>query len=113
MVNTSTLGYYTDCSQTGSFFWDFGDGTTTFSTTNDNQSHTYNAPGTYTVTLSASNACNVDAPSIYTQEVCIEEPPSPSFTTSPDGCVPFTISPVNTSSIGSVCTGIYLDDGHY
>ena len=103
MVNTSTLGYYTDCSQTGSFFWDFGDGTTTFSTTNDNQSHTYNAPGTYTVTLSASNACNVDAPSIYTQEVCIEEPPSPSFTTSPDGCVPFTISPVNTSSIGEVC----------
>jgi PKD repeat protein len=36
-----------------SWLWDFGDGTTS---TGQNPSHTYSTPGTYTVTLTATNA---------------------------------------------------------
>ncbi|MCE3279507.1 MAG: hypothetical protein K0S44_1698 [Bacteroidetes bacterium] len=44
-TNTSTLS--------NSYVWDFGDGSPSVSSTNP--SYTYNAPGTYTVTLIASN----------------------------------------------------------
>jgi PKD repeat protein len=40
-----------------SWSWDFGDGGTS---TAQNPSHTYNTAGTYTVTLTASNACGSD-----------------------------------------------------
>lgn len=53
------------------YSWDFGDGTTG---TGANVSHTYAEPGTYTVTLTASNASGTDTQSItLTAEECIAE----------------------------------------
>ncbi len=40
-----------------SYYWDFGDGNTS---TLENPSHTYAAPGTYYVSLNASNSCDGD-----------------------------------------------------
>ena len=40
------------------WLWDFGDGNTS---TQENPSHTYASPGTYTVCLTASNACETDS----------------------------------------------------
>lgn len=49
----------TSCNTNASFVWDFGDGST--STDRDPPCHKYKAAGTYTVTLSASNAgCGSD-----------------------------------------------------
>lgn len=110
-INYSTMGYYNQCAESGIFVWDFGDNTTVTSTTNDNQSHTYTAPGTYTVTLTASNACNLNNPSVFTQDVCIEEPPTVQFTADPfTGCAPFTLNTINNSVVGDVCNINYLWD---
>ena len=50
---------FTDTSSNGptSWSWDFGDGATS---TEQNPSHTYSTPGTYTVTLTASNSAGSD-----------------------------------------------------
>jgi len=56
-----------------SFHWDFGDG----STSDDaNPAHNYEADGTYTVILIATNACSSDT---ATQEVSILLPPTASW----------------------------------
>ncbi len=108
-INTSELGYYTNCAQNGTFIWDFGDGSApVFSFTNDNQSHPYSDPGTYTVTLESYNACNNGDPNIFTQEVCIEEPPVVAFDAGPlIGCAPFTMTTTNNSVVNNVCTILY------
>jgi PKD repeat protein len=50
---------FTDLSQeAGSWEWDFGDGSTA---NGSNPSHTYNVPGTYTVSLTVSNALGSDS----------------------------------------------------
>ena len=106
-INTSSVGYGNNCAELNSFFWDFVDGVTLFSATNDNQSHTYNAPGTYTVTLTSYNFCNQDDPNVFTQEVCIEEPLSPDFiwgaTSESNGCVPFSFAAINTTVNPEIC----------
>ncbi|WP_222265529.1 PKD domain-containing protein [Modestobacter marinus] len=56
-----------------SWAWDFGDGTTA---TTQNPSHTFTAPGTYTVTLTASNAAGTSAP--FSQTVTVTAAPTPS-----------------------------------
>jgi len=62
---TPTTGYapltvdFTDLSTNAtSWSWDFGDGVGT--STQQNPSYTYNDPGTYTVSLTATNACGSD-----------------------------------------------------
>ncbi|MDX1545568.1 MAG: PKD domain-containing protein [Rhodothermales bacterium] len=47
----------TEGDQPITYLWDFGDGTTS---TQQNPTHTYGEPGTYTVTLSVSNAAGTD-----------------------------------------------------
>ena len=44
-----------------SFLWNFGDGSTSPAT---HPVHTYDAPGTYTVTLTATNSCGVSSKSV-------------------------------------------------
>ncbi|MEO0724788.1 MAG: PKD domain-containing protein, partial [Bacteroidota bacterium] len=69
------------------YFWDFGNGETSME---ENPSVTYDEPGTYTITLSATNECDDD---IVTQTIEVIFPVSPSFTVNgANGCVPFTTS---------------------
>ena len=83
--------------------FDFGDGATQFSATNDNQSHTYNAPNLYGNPTSY-NFCNVDDPNVFTQEVCIE--PFTGFylgsTSESNGCV-FLFAAINTTVNPEIC----------
>ncbi|MEM7655381.1 MAG: PKD domain-containing protein, partial [Bacteroidota bacterium] len=82
-----------------SFTWTFGDpgaGTNDTSTLQF-PSHIYPGPGTYPVTLTASNnACGARS---ITQNVVIDEIPEAAFTTSgPDNCVPATFTFTNGST---------------
>lgn len=54
-----TVNFINNSSGASTFFWDFGDGNTLNTTDNiDTVSHTFITPGTYTVTLHASNGCS-------------------------------------------------------
>jgi gliding motility-associated-like protein len=55
--------------------WDFGDGGTS---TQQNPTHQYNAPGTYTVTMTVTteDGCNA----IHSEEIIVSAIPDPSFT---------------------------------
>jgi len=76
------------------WLWDFGDGSTS---TQQNPAHTYTDPGTYTVTLTVSNAAGSDT-AIKVGYIVVEAPPQPSpptadFSASPtSGTAPLTVS---------------------
>ncbi|SDC49405.1 PKD domain-containing protein [Geodermatophilus telluris] len=67
---------FTDTSTGGptSWAWDLGDGTTA---TTREVAHTYTAPGTYTVRLTATNAVGESAPATATVTVTAPPPPPP------------------------------------
>ena len=71
--NTSTTN---PANQTMSYQWNFGDGQTS---NQQSPSHTYNTPGNYNVTLTASCG-NGTCTSTKTQSVSIFSPPTASFT---------------------------------
>ncbi len=84
-TNTSTNGT--------SYSWNFGDGN---SSTQSNPTHNYAADGTYTVVLTATNACGT---STFSQAVVIITAPTAGFTATPtSGCGPLTVQFTNTSS---------------
>jgi PKD repeat protein len=61
--------------------WDFGDGSTA---TSSNPSHTFDKPGTYTVSLTVSNAAGSDiSTTVITAKDPDDKPPSGSFTVAP------------------------------
>lgn len=101
-TNTSIAGFNASCASTTLYTWAWGDGspnTTVF--TNAAQTHTYTSPGTYTVTLTASNSCG---PSSESHDVCIENPPVPSFTATPlTGCAPLNVNTTNTTTTANTC----------
>ena len=74
-TNNSILG--------DTFYWDLGDGTTS---TILNPTHTYETPGTYTVSLTVidSNTCNVS--STYEQTITVEEQSKADFSILLEGC---------------------------
>ncbi|MFN0032668.1 MAG: PKD domain-containing protein [Flavobacteriales bacterium] len=102
-TNTSIPGYNSSCLQTGTYTWNFGDGSPNVVVTSlASQSHVYTATGTYTVTLTATNACGN---SVVTQDVCIEAAPVPIMTVLPtSGCVPLNITTDNTSTSLNTCS---------
>ena len=57
VTNTSTPGYGFNCNQITTWLWNFGDpgGANNTSTLETPPCHTYSTPGTYTITLTASN----------------------------------------------------------
>ncbi len=76
-----------------SWSWDFGDGNTS---TEQNPSHTYDAAGTYTVSLTASNSCGDDTQT-KADYITVTEPPCNApvadFTGSPtSGTAPLSVS---------------------
>jgi PKD repeat protein len=76
-----------------SYAWNFGDGGTSGAT---NPTHTYLNDGTYTVTLTAINACGATT---ATQTVTIVTPPTANFTTTNStGCAPLSVQFTSTSS---------------
>jgi len=89
-TNTSTNGL--------TYFWDFGDGTTT---TTFSPTHTFNSAGVFTVTISAANS-NACFRTNDTARLLIQVDTNviiPGFTYQlTDSCGPYTASFVNTSS---------------
>lgn len=99
--NLSQLGFNSSCAATTLFTWNFGDGTTQTAFSLTNPTHVYTTPGTYTVTLTASNNCSTTT---HEEIVCIEQPPTPDFTLTPDtACVPFAAVTTNLSSLLNTC----------
>lgn len=97
-VNQTVPGYGFNCSTATTWLWDFGDGTTSPAL---NPCHVYTVPGTYAVTLSATNYCGT---TFFADSVCINAPPASAFT--PDnltGCAPFAVSVTNQSSTLNTC----------
>ena len=52
MCNNSPISFINTSTGASSYYWDFGDGNNSTAT---NPTHVYNTPGTYTVTLYATN----------------------------------------------------------
>ena len=102
-INTSETGSGLNCSASVNFVWDFGDGSSTVITTGyESVNHTFVNPGTYTVTLTGDNfSCDE---SFYSQDICIEPPLNPTFTSNnTEGCAPFNISINNTTNLTDQC----------
>ena len=92
-VNGYTANFTNATSGATSYQWNFGDGGTSVE---PNPSHVYSNAGTYTVVLTATNACGT---STSTQVVTIVAPPVAAFTASPiSGCDSLTVQFTNTSA---------------
>ncbi len=76
-----------------SWFWNFGDGNTS---TAQNPTHTYTAPGYYTVTLTTQNASGCSGFAFKTQYIHITNPTLSVAGLPGGGCLPFTFSPITT-----------------
>ena len=76
-----------------SYNWNFGNGN---SSTQANPVYTYPADGTYTVVLTATNACGSTT---ATQTVVVVTPPTAGFTaTNTTGCAPLSVQYTSTAS---------------
>ncbi len=95
-VNGLTVNF-TNLSQGGtSYHWNFGDGSTS---TQINPSHTYDEDGSYSVILTAINACGSD---VYSQFLQIITLPWAYFVADQtSGCDPFEVLFINLSSNNS------------
>jgi PKD repeat protein len=82
--------------------WNFGDpGSATNTATVQNPTHTYATPGTYTVTVTATDDLGVRASA--TQTVTVDAPPAASFTASPTFTTPATFDASgSTDSVGTI-----------
>lgn len=81
------------------YSWDFGDG---FSDQIPNPVHTYNTPGTYSVTLTVTNANGQADFELKTAYIIVKPAPTASFSVNGLGCtVPLTVSFTNTGSSGT------------
>ncbi|HEY8403206.1 MAG TPA: PKD domain-containing protein, partial [Flavobacteriales bacterium] len=111
-TNLTIPGYNQGCNASTTYLWDFGDPASGANNTSTlaNPTHTYSAPGTYTVTLTASNGGNPQlacSPTTITKTICIEGPPTPHFVlSSNEGCVPMTLDMSNTSTTTNSCNAI-------
>ncbi len=88
--------YFTDTSQGNitSWFWDFGDGTTSIL---QNPSHTYTNPGSYSVSLvvTTNNSCR---DTLVIDSLINILGPTGTFTAVPDkGCIPLTVTLIANS----------------
>jgi len=93
-----------------SWSWDFGDGG---GSTSQDPSYTYNTAGTYTVVLTATNACGSDAATkvdYITVDPCV--PPTADFSGSPtSGTVPLAVNFTDLSTGASSWSWDFGDGG--
>jgi PKD repeat protein len=89
-----------------SWSWDFGDGDTS---TAQNPQHAYASPGTYTVTLVATNACGASA--AVSKDVAILEVPAASFTHDAPKCKGQSVQFTNASSASATGWSWNFGDG--
>ncbi len=91
---TGTISNFTNTSlDATSYSWDFGDGNNSNSS---DPSHDYGADGTYTVVLTATNACGTD---MFTQTVLISNLPTAGFGSNVNsGCADLEVSFTDQSS---------------
>jgi PKD repeat protein len=79
-----------------SWSWNFGDSNTSLQ---EDPSHTYSAPGNYTVTLTVTTQSGCNGTVTIPGLIVVDNLPSPSFTVVQDtGCSPFTAQFNNTST---------------
>lgn len=94
------LAHFENTSQGGmEFLWDFGDGNTS---TDDSPTHLYSTPGTYTVTLTASdpNSCNLTDQ--ITRTITVRSGPTAAFSFQPVQPVENTFTEFTNASVGAV-----------
>jgi gliding motility-associated-like protein len=101
--NKSVYGFGSNCSESGRFTWNFGDGTSTASSAElSSPNHIYDTPGNYTITLSATSFCG---PIEITKQICIEPEITPTFSVDKEtGCIPFNLSTTNTTDETALCS---------
>lgn len=75
----------------GTVVWDFGDGT---SSTQNNPTHTYTTAGSYTVSLTVTNAAGCSQTITQTDTIRIELPQVAILGLPRNGCAPVAIAPV-------------------
>ncbi len=91
-ANGLLVNFANSSSGAATFLWEFGDGQTS---TEQSPSHTYAAPGSYAVTLTASGPCGT---AVSTQTVVPTAAPTADFSASPTtGCGPMTVNFTNNS----------------
>ncbi len=105
-TNTSTPASNESCLESTFYEWNFGDGSSIYSTTAagtpNPPCHTYTSSGKYTVTLTTYGYCGT---SIKTGEICIEPSLIPNFTLAESsGCSPQTITATNTTVETNSCS---------
>lgn len=106
-TNQTVAGYWTNCSTTTQYTWNFGDPASGSNNTSSqtNPCHQYTTPGTYTVSLTASNPCGTTTTS---KQVCVSAPAAPAFNL--DGsviCTGTTVTATNTSNAVTCTTPGY------
>ena len=91
-----TVAFTATCSETTSYLWTFGDGSTS---TAQNPSHTYATPGTYTVTLTGTNLYGSTVTTRTDYITATHVPPVASFTAAPtSGHAPVPVRFTDTST---------------
>jgi gliding motility-associated-like protein len=104
-TNTTIAGYNLSCDQNSIYEWDFGDGSPIVTTglgTNQNISHSYLLPGSYSATLTVTGYCG---PTSITKIICIEPAISASFNlNTTEGCAPLAVTTTNTTNLTAQCT---------
>lgn len=97
-----------------SYLWDFGDGNTSVV---ENPTYTYEEPGVYSVSLTASNAGGLTYTEVKNNIIVVVEPPVVDFTVDPKSQVyPNTLVNIENSSVVWTSTPSYLwhyGDGIY
>ena len=96
MTTQGTVDFTNTSTNATSYFWTFGDGETSM---DENPSYTYDTDGSYTVTLTSTNACGS-----MTTEIVLEIalPPVANFSIETNfDCAPATIQFINESSLNA------------
>ena len=95
-ANGLTITFANTTTGATSSVWTFGDGGMS---TDTNPTYTYAVAGTYTVTLTSTNACGS---SVKSETISVTTAPTAGFTASANtGCTPLTVQFTNTSSANS------------